>query len=68
MKPATQGFGGTVKVGVKQGEKTINYVKMTHREARKYMKDAEKKAEKEAKAAEDADPAKGITVETDVDE
>lgn len=68
MKPATQGFGGTVKVGVKQGEKTINYVKMTHREARKYMKEAEKKAEEEAKAAEDADPAKGITVETDVDE
>ena len=73
MKPATQGFSGTVKVGVKQGDKTINYVKMTYRQAKKYMKEEEKKAAEEAEAAEeepaeDAEQAEGITVEEDAAE
>lgn len=54
LKPQTQGFGGTVKVGVKKGDETVNYVKMSYSEAKKFMKDMEKKAEEEAEDAEDA--------------
>ena len=48
FKPETRGFGGETKILAKQGEKRINYVKMTYREAKKYVKDAEKKAKEEA--------------------
>lgn len=48
MKPETRGFTGEVRMLVKQGDKKINYVKMSYREAKKFVKDAEKKAEKEA--------------------
>ena len=54
LKPQTQGFGGTVKVGVKKGDEAVNYVKMSYSEAKKFMKDMEKKAEEEAEDAEDA--------------
>jgi len=40
MKPETQGLTGSVKVGVKQGDKTINYVKMSYHEAKKFAKEA----------------------------
>ena len=48
FKPETRGFGGEAKILAKQGEKRINHVKMTYREAKKYVKDAEKKAKEEA--------------------
>ena len=32
----------------KQGDNKLKYVKMTYREAKKYVKDAEKKAKEEA--------------------
>ena len=54
IKPETRGFGGDVKVGVKKGDETINYVKMSYSEAKKFLKEQEEKAEEEAEAAEDA--------------
>ena len=53
IKPNVRGLGATVKVGVKQGDKTINYVKMSYSEAKKYVKEAEKEAQKEAEEAAD---------------
>lgn len=58
VKPLTQGFGGTVKVGVKQGDKTINYVKLSYREAKKVIKEAQEESEEDAEeASDDADEA-----------
>ena len=45
MKPETRAFGGTVKVKAKQGKETINYVKMSYSEAKKFAKEAQKEAE-----------------------
>ena len=57
FKPETRGFGGTVKVAAKQGDKTINYVKMSYREAKKFVKDlleeSQAEAENDDKAAEE---------------
>ena len=54
VKPLTRGLTGTVKVGVKQGDKTINYVKLSYREAKKIIKEAQEEAE-DAEDAADAD-------------
>ena len=54
VKPEVRGFGGTVKVGVKKGDETINYVKMSYHEAKKFIEDREEQAEEDADAAEDA--------------
>ena len=54
VKPEVRGFGGTVKVGVKKGDETINYVKMSYSEAKKFIKEQEEQAEEDADAAEDA--------------
>ena len=59
MKPATRGFGGEVKIKVAQGDEKINYVKMSYSEAKKYVKEAQKKAEEEAEKADDAEGASG---------
>ena len=48
FKPETRGFGGEARMLAKQGDKKLKYVKMTYREANKYVKDAEKKAKEEA--------------------
>ena len=48
FKPETRGFGGEARMLAKQGDKKLKYVKMTYREAKKYVKDAEKKAKEEA--------------------
>ena len=50
MKPQTRGFGGEVKIKVAQGDETINFVKMSYSEAKKYVKEAEKKAQEEAES------------------
>lgn len=68
MKPQTQGFGGTVKIKVKQGDETINYVKLSYSEAKKIIKEAEKEAEEEAEAAEDADEEADDSGETESEE
>ena len=54
MKPLTQGLSGTVKVGVKQGDKTINYVKLSYREAKKVIKEAQEEEEDAEEAADEA--------------
>lgn len=48
MKPQTRALGGTVKIKVKQGDESINYVRMSYSEAKKFIKEAQKKAEEEA--------------------
>ncbi len=45
MKPEVRGLSAEVKVGVKQGEEMIAYKKMSYRQAKKYLKEAEEKAE-----------------------
>ena len=65
MKPETQGFGGSVKVGVKQGDKTINYVKLSYSEAKKVIKEAEEEEEDADEAADDAEDAAEDAAETD---
>ena len=57
MKPETRGFGGEVKIKAAQGDEKINYVKMSYSEAKKYVKEAEKKAEEEAEKANKAEGA-----------
>ncbi len=47
FKPEVRGFSGEARVLAKQGDKKLKYVKMTYREAKKYVKDAEKKAGEE---------------------
>ena len=51
FKPETRGFGGTVKVAAKQGDKTINYVKMSYREAKKFVKDLLEESQAETENA-----------------
>ena len=75
MKPQTRALSGTVKIKVKQGDESINYVKMSYSEAKKFIKEAQKKAEEEAEnengtdadADADADEteAKGDASETE---
>jgi hypothetical protein len=50
-KPETRALSGTVKVKVKQGDETVNYLKMSYSEAKKFVKEAQEKAEKEAEEA-----------------
>ena len=52
MKPATRALSGKVKIKVKQGDESVNYIKMSYSEAKKYIKEAQKEAEEET---EDAD-------------
>lgn len=55
MKPQTRALSADVKIKVKQGDESINYVKMSYKEAKKFLKDLEKKAEEESEDAADAD-------------
>lgn len=59
IKPVTRGLNGTVKLKAVQGDETLCYVRMNYREAKKYIKEAEKQAEKEAE---------GVTVDGDAAE
>ena len=54
IKPETRAFGGTVKVKAKQGDESVNYVKMSYSDAKKYIEDAQKEAEEEADAGGEA--------------
>ncbi|MBQ9272131.1 MAG: hypothetical protein IJ227_00220 [Mogibacterium sp.] len=67
LKPEVRGFGGDVKVGVKQGDKTINYVKLSYKEAKEVSEEAQKEAEEAAAdgAAEAADEAADAAEETE---
>ena len=50
-KPETRALSGTVKVKVKKGDETVNYLKMSYSEAKKFVKEAQEKAEEEAEEA-----------------
>ena len=52
IKPQTRALSGKVKVKAKKGDESVNYVEMTYSEAKKYIKEAQKKAEEEAEAEE----------------
>ena len=49
-KPLTRALSGTVKVKAKKGDETVNYVEMSYREAKKFVKEMQKKAEEEAES------------------
>lgn len=53
MKPQTRAFSGTVKLKVKQGNESVNYVKMSYSEAKKFLKELQKEAEEDADAADE---------------
>ena len=68
LKPEVRGFGGTVKVGVKKGDETINYVKLSYSEAKKLMKELQEEAEEEADDVEDASDGADDAAEEAADE
>ena len=69
IKPQTRALSGTVKVKAKQGDESVNYVEMTYSEAKKFIKEEQKKAEEEAKseAEDDADADADAEAEADAD-
>ena len=62
-KPQTRAFGGEVKIKVKKGDESINYVKMSYSDAKKFIKELENEEEDEAEDAADA----GAEAEADAD-
>ena len=63
IKPQTRAFGGEVKIKVKKGDESINYVKMSYSDAKKFIKELEDEEEDEADDADDA----GAEAEADAD-
>ena len=55
MKPATRALSGKVKIKARQGDESVNYVKMSYSEAKRDIKEAQKEAEEEADSADDAE-------------
>ena len=54
FRPQARGTGAEVKVKVKQGDESVNYVRMSYKEAKKFIEEAQKEAEEAADEAEDA--------------
>ena len=67
-KPETRALSGTVKVKVKQGDETVNYLKMSYSEAKKFVKEAQEKAEKEAEEAAETEAGTDDAAEDDAAE
>ena len=68
IKPQTRALSANVKVKVKQGDETINYVEMSYKEAKKYIEDAQKEAEESAdKDADEADSDADAGADTEAD-
>ena len=63
IKPQTRAFGGEVKIKVKKGDESINYVKMSYSDAKKFIKELEDEEEDETDDADDA----GAEAEADAD-
>lgn len=55
MKPEVRGFTASAKIAVKQGDEKLNSVKMSYREAKKFAKEQQKKAEEEKEEGTDSD-------------
>lgn len=69
MKPQTRALSGTVKLKVKQGDESVNYVKMSYSEAKKFLKELQKEAEEDADAAdEDTDANADADADADTSE
>ena len=67
MKPQTRALSGTVKIKAKQGDETINYVKMSNSEAKKFIKEAQKKAKEEAAKESESDTETDADADTGAD-
>ena len=67
MKPQTRALSGTVKIKAKQGDETINYVKMSNSEAKKFIKEAQKKVEEEAAKESESDTETDADADTGAD-
>ena len=69
IKPETRALSGTVKIKAKQGDESVNYIKMSYSEAKKFIKEAEEEAEAEAEADTEAedDADTGADAETDAE-
>ena len=65
LRPLARGTGAEVKVKVKQGDESVNYVRLSYREAKKFIKEAQKEAEEEAEEA--GDDAESDTEDTSED-
>ena len=46
-------MGAEVKVKAKQGDESVNYVRMSYKEAKKFLEEAQEEAEEEAEEAGD---------------
>ena len=66
-KPMTRALRGTVKVKAKKGDETVNYVEMSYREAKKFVKEMQEKAEKEAEESQSGDEAEGDAGEAETE-
>ena len=53
FKPQARGMGAEVKVKAKQGDESVNYVRMSYKEAKKFLEEAQEEAEEEAEEAGD---------------
>jgi hypothetical protein len=70
FRPLARGTGAEVKVKVKQGDESVNYVRMSYREAKKFIKELEEEAEEEAEEAggdAEADDAEADDAESESD-
>ena len=63
IKPQTRALSGEIKIKVKKGDESINYVKMSYSDAKKFIKELEDEEEDEADDAADA----GAEAEADAD-
>lgn len=50
FKPETRAFNATVKVAARQGDETINYVKMSYKEAKQFVEDLKEESQTETEA------------------
>ena len=65
-KPQTRALSGTVKIKAKQGDESVNYVRMSYKEAKKFLEEAQEEAEEEAEeAGDDAEDAEDAEAESD---
>lgn len=68
LRPLARGTGAEVKVKVKQGDESVNYVRMSYKEAKKFIEEAQKEAEEEAEEASDDAEAEDAEDEAESDD
>ena len=69
INPQTRALSGEIKIKVKKGDESINYVKMSYSDAKKFIKELEEEAESDDAADDsaeaDADAGADAGVDTD---